>query len=244
MSKHIKLLVALVLAALLLLGVIAFSCCCVEVLPGRLDDIETELYYQSLSEDSQGMIIKDGSSKETGDLVFSDDLLCWITIDGSLTYPVMKASDDGSFYLDHRPDGKRSASGSLFVRGNGYQTDNIIVYGHNMRNGKMFGILKKFKNRNWAEEHRMVMITDKQGIHRYEVFAVVVESISDRKLKWEKYIGMNEEKAEQYGIIASKLSVVDLGNNKSEISASRYLTLVTCDYSVPEGRLVVIAREV
>jgi len=245
MSKTLRRFIEAALIAFLLLGVIALIYCSVEVVPGRLDDMDDDIYYQSLSADLQEIISDNDNSKDLGSVEWSDDMFCWMVIDGCCKYPVMKApASDRDYYLDHRADGMRSSSGSLFVREGEYGIDNIIVYGHNMRNGKMFGVLKKYRDTKWAEEHRRITIIDPSGVNEYEVFAVVIESADNRKIKWEKFVDVSDDRSEQYYELAGKLSVVDLCNNKREISGKRYLTLVTCDNSVQNGRLVVIAAEV
>lgn len=78
----------------------------------------------------------------------NSDYVCWLYIPGtSISYPVV--SRDDSYYTEHTFSGAENPSGSIFV---GRSSNKITyIYGHNMSDGTMFGLLKRVKDSN-AEE--------------------------------------------------------------------------------------------
>ena len=79
----------------------------------------------------------------------NSDLAGWIVIDGTdINYPVVQSKVYQEFYLDHNFDGEEDDAGSIFIDARNdilLPDDNIIIYGHNMKNGSMFGTLQKVK---------------------------------------------------------------------------------------------------
>ncbi len=93
-----------------------------------------------------------------------------------IDYVVVKAKDN-DYYLKHNFNKKYSSAGWVFAdyRDNFDGNDkNIIIYGHNMLNGSMFGTLKKILTKEWytnKENHIIKFITE-EGTNYYEVFSV------------------------------------------------------------------------
>ena len=76
------------------------------------------------------------------------DVAAWIDFPGQpISYPVVQG-DDNSRYLRLSFKGSSSSSGAIFLdyRNDGLMKDgNTIIYGHNMRNGSMFGLLRRYQ---------------------------------------------------------------------------------------------------
>lgn len=103
------------------------------------------------------------------------DFLCWLHIpDTKISYPVMFLEGDNDFYLHRLPDGTDNFAGSLFLDGNstGINTENLIIYGHNMKNGSMFGRLKKFIDKEYFDEHPYIELHTEHGVRFYLIFSV------------------------------------------------------------------------
>lgn len=86
------------------------------------------------------------------------DLAGWLSIAGTnINYPVMQTGEkNGDFYLHHDFEKKESDHGTLFIDARNDYVDrdtNLIIYGHNMRDGTMFGGLKSFMDKNYFEQH-------------------------------------------------------------------------------------------
>lgn len=103
------------------------------------------------------------------------DFIGWLHIpDTKISYPVMYLESDNSFYLHHLPNGEKNIAGSLFLDGlsNGINSENLVIYGHNMKNGSMFGRLKKFTDKDFFESHPFIELHTTQGIRFYLIFSV------------------------------------------------------------------------
>lgn len=144
------------------------------------------------------------------------DCIGWLSIDGTnISYPVMHTPSDPQKYLRRNFYGKYSQSGVPFLDGRcNLQSTNLIIYGHNMRNGTMFSNLKKYVGRDFLNAHRTVKFETVDGIRYYTVAEVLKTNTSDA---W-------------YDRIAAE-------------DGSRCLILSTCYGSGKDGRLLIIAAE-
>ena len=90
----------------------------------------------------------------------NNDFVGWLTIDGTrVDYPVMQKKDNESFYIDKNFYKEEAIGGSLFLSSSSdiyLPTDNILIYGHTMTDGTMFGDLKKYEDEAFYKEHRMI----------------------------------------------------------------------------------------
>ena len=143
------------------------------------------------------------------------DCIGWICIDGTnISYPVMHTPSDPQKYLRRNFYGKYSQSGVPFLDGRCVlQSTNLIIYGHNMRNGTMFSNLKKYVNRDFLNAHRTVKFETTDGVQTFIVTEALKTNTSDA---W-------------YDRIAAE--------------DSRQLILSTCYGSGKDGRLLIIAVE-
>lgn len=94
-----------------------------------------------------------------------------------LTYPVA-AAPDNSYYLGHTFRGQRSSAGAIFLDADcaaDFGDRNSIVYGHNMRNGTMFGSLQNFyREEGLAESAPYIYLYREDGVRRYRIFSCYV----------------------------------------------------------------------
>ncbi len=113
----------------------------------------------------------------------NEDYVGWITIeDTKIDYPIVQFSDN-SYYLNHTFEGQENSSGTLFIDcgiTEGMEGKNVIVYGHNMKNGSMFAGLKNYREDEFYESHKTFQVYTETGFYTYEIFAVcVVDPDSD-----------------------------------------------------------------
>lgn len=107
------------------------------------------------------------------------DVVAWIRFDepSQISYPVVRCLDNKK-YLNTTFEGRKNSAGALFVdyRNTGDFTDrNTFIYGHNMKNGSMFGQLRKYKNSTFCQENPYFYIYTQDGKElKYEVFAVSI----------------------------------------------------------------------
>lgn len=109
------------------------------------------------------------------------DVVGWIYIEGiEVSYPVVKGRDNDQ-YLYHTYEGNYNIAGSIFLeytnKGN-FSDCNTIIYGHNMKNGSMFGTLKYFTEKDAYEKSSYIWILTPDGDYRYEIFAAYVTPVN------------------------------------------------------------------
>lgn len=144
------------------------------------------------------------------------DCIGWIFIDGTnINYPVMHTPDNPQKYLRLSFEKKYSQSGVPFLDGRcSLQDGNLIIYGHNMKNGTMFSDLKKYLDTDFREAHKMIEFQTADGVFLFEITEVIRTNISD-----ERY-------------------------NQINSTDGRILALSTCYGSAKSDRLLIIAKEV
>lgn len=102
------------------------------------------------------------------------DVLGWISIPGTqLDYPLLQA-EDNQYYLKRTWQGERNSAGAVFLECQSekdFSDFNTIIYGHNMKNGSMFGSLRQYRTQSHYEANPYIYIADDNGIRRYEIFA-------------------------------------------------------------------------
>lgn len=104
----------------------------------------------------------------------NSDVIGWIAIpDTEVFYPVMQAADN-SYYLNHTWKKEKSSVGAIFLDCRNEPDFNgmhSILYGHQMRNGSMFGKLNKYADADYLREHPAVYIATGAGVRKYDIFA-------------------------------------------------------------------------
>ncbi len=176
-------------------------------------------------------------------------LIGWIKIDDTLIdYPVMQTVNN-EYYLDHNFNQEEDRNGCIFMD---YQCDvikgcdNIILYGHHMKSGKMFGTLNQYTQKAYYEEHPTIQfdtIYEKGTYQVMYVFRSKVYSEEDVNFKYYQFINAGSEKEfNSYINEMSALSLYDTGVTAAY--GDELLTLSTCDYQETKGRFVVVAKRV
>ena len=105
------------------------------------------------------------------------DIIAWIKVPQTqIEYPVVK-SNDNDFYLTHSIDKSYNSAGWVFAdyRVQGDDKDkNLVIYGHNRRDGTMFGTLKNILSEEWYnnEENKYIIYKTERGTDIYEVISV------------------------------------------------------------------------
>lgn len=109
------------------------------------------------------------------------DIQAWLYMSGSsIHYPVLQAEDNNT-YLYRLADGSSNAHGSLFIdcRNAGDFSDwNTLIYGHNMKDGSMFGGLKKYRKQAYYDAHPEMTLFTPEKTYRMEIFAAVTTDVS------------------------------------------------------------------
>lgn len=178
------------------------------------------------------------------------DCAAWLTIpDTVIDYPVMWTPADEEYYLYRDFNGKNNQNGCLLLDTDSSLdpiTTNLIIHGHNMKSGAMFGTLTDYENEKYFDEHRVLTLYTREAEKQYEIIAVFRSQVykkSDTVFKFYKFFRADtEEEFEDFYNNIKNLSIYDTGVTAS--FGDRFITLSTCTYHVKNGRFVVVAKEI
>lgn len=176
-------------------------------------------------------------------------LIGWIKIEDTvIDYPVMQTVNN-DYYLDHNFNQEKDKNGCIFMD---YQcdviegSDNVILYGHHMQSGKMFGSLHKYSSEEYYQEHPKIQFDTIYEKGTYEimyVFRSKVYSEENVTFKYYQFINANSEK--EFNSYMNDMKALSLYDTQVTANyGDKLLTLSTCDYQEKEGRFVVVAKRV
>lgn len=176
------------------------------------------------------------------------DLAGWLSIeDMAIDYPVMQCEDD-EYYLHHDFYGKDSKYGCLYVReqANLDAGTNFVIYGHNMKDGSMFGDLDLYLKEDFFREHTRISFDTLYEERIYEILAVfrsqVYNAEEDVFKYYQFYQADTQEEFDEFYRNIKELSLYDTGVEAQ--FGDTFLTLSTCAYHVKDGRLAVVAKRI
>lgn len=178
----------------------------------------------------------------------NSDLIGWLKIPGTVVdYPVMHTPADPEHYLHRNFDGENSKRGCLFIQADCdafTPSDNIIIYGHHMRDGSMFGQLEKYQKKAFQEENPYIYFDTLEGLHTYEIMSVFLTTASvGEGFPYHTYVDLEDEAVfNSFVEKCQKLSLYKTGVDAQP--GDKLICLSTCEYSQVNGRLVVVAKRV
>lgn len=179
----------------------------------------------------------------------NNDFIGWLSIDGTeINYPVMYTPEEPEYYLQRDFDKNTSNSGIPFIgEGCTIDSDNIILYGHNMKNGTMFSDLLKFSDKEYWEQHPYISFDTLERSVNYEIIAAFPERVHTKDetnvFRYYEYGGtLSEEQFNEYLEHIKRISLYDTGVAASY--GEQLISLSTCAYHTKNGRFVVVAKEI
>lgn len=174
-------------------------------------------------------------------ITLNEDYMGWIQIEGTkVNYPFVKHTDN-DYYLDKDLLGRYDKNGSIFMdhRNIGFEFSNhVILYGHNMKDGAMFGDLDKYKEESFALENDIIIIEDLYGTRYFQIYASYFDDADA------SYTLTNLNKDALPSFISDQLDRSDVAYGLIPTSGDKLLTLVTCSYEVDDGRFFIHGKEI
>lgn len=171
------------------------------------------------------------------------DVIGYLEIpDTTISYPVMQKKDNPDFYLNHDIDKNYSFYGTPYL--SAYcdleKSDNLIIYGHNINGGKMFGALIQLRDENFYKKHKDILFTTKDK-KKYKIFSVISVNKNDFQY-WKFVMAQDEPDYDKFINKARQYSIYDIDITPKY--GEKILTLSTCDNSRGDDyRFVVFAVE-
>lgn len=175
------------------------------------------------------------------------DLFGWVSMDNTvLDYPVTHTPEEPEKYLRLSFTGEASAAGTPFMDANcALDSDNYIIYGHNMKNGTMFREIMQYADKSYWQEHPVIRFDTLYEQGEYEVLAAFYDRVYysyEDCFKFYRFIKAADEADYDNAIRNYKeKSIYDTGVTAAY--GDKLITLVTCAYNTENGRFVVVARK-
>lgn len=176
-------------------------------------------------------------------------LIGWLKIDDTnIDYPVMQTVNN-EYYLDHNYTQEYDKNGSIFLDKDCDITNpgtNMIIYGHHMKSGKMFGNLDKYSSKKYYDEHPVIQFDTiyEEGVYQIMyVFRSRVYNEDDIVFKYYQFLdAATPEEFDSTMQEMANLSLYDTGVTATY--GDKLITLSTCDHAEEDGRFVVVAKKV
>lgn len=179
------------------------------------------------------------------------DFIGWITIaDTKVDYPVMQNMEENEYYIHRNFQQEWDDSGLPFLDFRcsfTEPTDNLLIYGHNMKAGTMFSGIISYNSQEFYEGHKTFTFDTLDGDGEYEVIAAFYSQIypeSDMaSFKYYQFFdAASEEEFNAYVEQVKALTPYEM--NATAQYGDSLITLSTCAYHTEDGRFAVVARKV
>lgn len=222
---------------ILLLGVAVIAA--IPFLKEKKDEIRYENTFNKIKETSRR---RKNESKVEELKKKNKDCIGYLEIpDTTISYPIMQTKDNPDFYLNHDFNKEYSFYGTPYL--SAYcdlkQSDNLIIYSHNINGKRMFGALEYYLDEEYCKKHKKIYFTtDKK--REYNLFAVM--SVNIKEFPFYKFTMARDEKDfNEFVEQVRKNSLIDI------MSGSEYgeqlIMLVTCDNRRGDDyRIVVVGK--
>jgi sortase B len=187
------------------------------------------------------------------------DFIGWLSIENTqINYPVMQTLSDENYYLKRGFDKQNNENGCLILdtqslAGVGTKekyeeapSTNLIIHGHNMKSGAMFGELDLYKDKAYEENHNIICFDTLYEKREYKIIAVFYSEVfkkSDEVFKYYQFFNAtNEEEFQEFYTNIKKLSIYNI--DETAQFGDEFITLSTCSYQTDNGRFVVVGKRV
>jgi len=155
------------------------------------------------------------------------DVIGWLYCEGTpINYPVVQANDN-DYYLRRMINGKYNIGGTIFMdyRNNKDFSDEItIIYGHNMKNGSMFGVIPKYKKQSFLEKHPVMTFRTPEKNYTFEVIGGYATTASDMIYSYPHTDEKISELQNQFG------------------TTDKLVLLSTCTYETEDARYILVCK--
>ena len=203
-------------------------------------------------QDTQQEIASQSSVQPTSRNLYleNSDMVGWIQIEGTrIDYPVMQTPADPNYYLKHDFEKRYTDYGCPFMQADCdalCPSDNLVIYGHNMKDGSMFADLSKYRSKDFWQAHKTVWFDTALGSCAYEIFAVIHTTVqADAAAAFPFYRFVDAAAPEDFAAYVSACKAQALYDTGIPAQyGDKLLTLSTCDNITDNGRWLVIGKRI
>lgn len=199
--------------------------------------------------DNQELVVPDVLEDYKTLYTLNRNLIGWVKIDDTyIDYPVLQTTNN-EFYLDHNFDQEQDKNGSIFLDKDGSifpRSDNLIIYGHHMRSGRMFGQLNKYSSESFYNDHKYIQFDTIYEKGTYEIMYVFRSKIyEESEIVFKYYQFINAASEMEFDSNMREMAAMSLYDTGVTAQyGDELLTLSTCDYYTDYGRFVVVAKRI
>lgn len=170
----------------------------------------------------------------------------WLSIEGTrLDYPVMQTPDRPNYYLRRDLQGEYDFYGVPYLNEacDLQGSDNLIVYGHSIDNGDVFGSLLQYSDPEYFRSHPVVKLYTRDGLRQYTVLGAFITDVTPETgdgFAYNNFIQAGSEAAYD-AFLAEVRARAYYQTGTPAAYGDQLLTLSTCEYTLPDGRFVLVA---
>ena len=168
------------------------------------------------------------------------NIVGWLILeDTQINYPVVQGSDNVK-YTNHLFDGRRNATGALFVDSYNqpnFADRNTIIYGHNMRDGSMFSVLEQYREQCFFSAHPWIFLLTPEQNYVVELVAGYTSDVQSSAWRLDF---SDDTEVEDW--INERQKKSDFVSDVQTRQADRFVTLSTCSWAFDDARYVVVGR--
>lgn len=182
----------------------------------------------------------------------NQDVIGWIQIDNTIiNYPLLQSTNkDKDYYLTHNYKNEKTKYGSIYLNklsDISNVNSNSIIYGHNMKDEQMFNTLLKYENQDFYNEHKTIKIATEKEESEYLIVCAFKSRIFYQNeqdvFRYYNYTNFEDEKTyNEYIKNCKQIQLYDTGVTATY--GEQLITLITCEYSQENGRMVVVAKKI
>lgn len=176
----------------------------------------------------------------------NSDFVGWIKVNGTdIDYPVMLTPDNEQFYLHKNFNKQYNYSGVPFLNADAdiiRPSDNMIIYGHHMNAGTMFGELDKFKKKEYYDQYSSFTFDTIYRWGTYEIIGIYLTDVNEGCFRYWEVTDCTEEEFNEYVDFIKRKSLYKTDGIDSVEYGDKLVSLSTCAYHVTNGRLVMVGK--
>ena len=166
------------------------------------------------------------------------DVVGWLyCANTGLNYPIVQTAEEGGeYYLYRDIDGSSNKNGTVFLDwqcSSNFTSQNNLLYGHNMKTGRMFAPIVKYKDQSFYDAHPYMYLYTPNQLYKVNLFAGMVTPHDSAVYSYSLSSDYIKE------CIANSTFRSSVGTPTGNI-----LTLSTCDYVYDNARYVVMGEMV
>ncbi len=211
-------------------------------------EIATEPQESTVSEEGEIQVEEPVLQPEFEELYEENpDIVGWIKMGTSVDYPILWR--DNTYYMNHDFDGNISDAGAIFLdqRNLPDMSDSaMLIYGHNMKNGSMFGDLDLYRGQEYFRQYPVISIQSawESEIRHYVLISLFDASMNRSDPSYIKIVRTSFEYEENKEAFIQEMRERSMYKIDLDVTAQdQLLTLVTCSYTHDNGRFLLFARE-